>query len=152
VVLQVKLSTTTNAAWKKQEATILALGVVAEGCISGLLPHLSWVPFPLLESIPWFQNPLFSIVHLLSNNVFTCAWCCWLNQFPRKRNVWSCEYEMGFKEKIMIFAYCNIFVPLLEDKCPLVRNIICGHFHTTTSGLFEWNDTLGLLFIGIDFA
>jgi transportin-1 len=52
VVLQVRVSTTTDAAWKEQEAAVLALGVVAEGCISGLLPHLSWVPLPLLESIP----------------------------------------------------------------------------------------------------
>jgi hypothetical protein len=54
VVLQVKLSTTTNIAWKEWEVVILALDVVAEGCISGFLPHLSWVPLPLLESIPWF--------------------------------------------------------------------------------------------------
>jgi hypothetical protein len=76
VVLQVKLSTTIDEAWKEWEAIILALGVVAEGCIIGLLLHLSRVPFPLLESIPWFQNLLFSAAHLLSNHVSTCAWCC----------------------------------------------------------------------------
>jgi transportin-1 len=54
VVLQVRLSTTTNVTWIEWEVAILALGVVAEGCISGLLLHLSWVPLPLLESIPWF--------------------------------------------------------------------------------------------------
>jgi hypothetical protein len=54
VVLQVKLSTTINVAWKEWEATILALGVVVEGCIIGLLLHLSRVPFPFLEFIPWF--------------------------------------------------------------------------------------------------
>jgi hypothetical protein len=43
VVLQVRLSTTADAAWKEREAAVLALGAVAEGCISGLLPHLSRV-------------------------------------------------------------------------------------------------------------
>jgi hypothetical protein len=76
VVLQVKLSTTTDATWKEQEVAVLALGGVVEGCIYGLLPHLSWVPLPLLESIPWFQNPLFSTTCLLNNHVSTCAWCC----------------------------------------------------------------------------
>jgi len=42
--VQVRLSTTTDAAWKEWEAAVLALGAVAEGCISGLLPHLSQVP------------------------------------------------------------------------------------------------------------
>lgn len=40
VVLQVRLSTTTDATRKKREATKLALGVVVEGCIFGLLLHL----------------------------------------------------------------------------------------------------------------
>jgi transportin-1 len=43
-LVQVRLSTTTDAAWKEREAAVLALGAVAEGCISGLLPHLSQVP------------------------------------------------------------------------------------------------------------
>jgi hypothetical protein len=43
-LVQVRLSTTTDAAWKEREAAVLALGAVAEGCISGLLPHMSQVP------------------------------------------------------------------------------------------------------------
>jgi transportin-1 len=42
-LVQVRLSTTADAAWKEREAAVLALGAVAEGCISGLLPHLSRV-------------------------------------------------------------------------------------------------------------
>ncbi len=48
--LQARLSATTDSAWKEQEAAVLALGAVAEGCISGLLPHLSQVPFSWTHS------------------------------------------------------------------------------------------------------
>jgi hypothetical protein len=65
-------TTTTYVGWKKQEATILALGAVVEGWISGLLLHLSHVPLPLLEFIPWFQNPLFFTTRLLRNHVCGC--------------------------------------------------------------------------------
>jgi hypothetical protein len=39
----VRLSATKDSAWEEKEAAILALGAVAEGCISGLLPHLAQV-------------------------------------------------------------------------------------------------------------
>ncbi|CAK9221083.1 unnamed protein product [Sphagnum troendelagicum] len=51
-LVQVRLSTTADSAWKEREAAVLALGAVAEGCISGLLPHLSRIVaflVPLLE-------------------------------------------------------------------------------------------------------
>jgi transportin-1 len=51
-LVQARLSATTDSAWKEQEAAVLALGAVAEGCISGLLPHLSQIVaffVPLLE-------------------------------------------------------------------------------------------------------
>lgn len=38
-----RLSTSEDSAWEQKEAAILALGAVAEGCISGLLPHLAQV-------------------------------------------------------------------------------------------------------------
>jgi hypothetical protein len=41
--MKVRLSATKDSAWEEKEAAILALGAVAEGCISGLLPHLAQV-------------------------------------------------------------------------------------------------------------
>lgn len=41
--LQAKLSTSDDETWKEREAAVLALGAIAEGCISGLYPHLSEV-------------------------------------------------------------------------------------------------------------
>jgi hypothetical protein len=43
---------------------------------------------------------------------------------------------MALKEKLTGFVDCNIFVALLEDKCPLNGLSLVGHFHATTSGLF----------------
>ncbi|KAH9541786.1 hypothetical protein CY35_14G084100 [Sphagnum magellanicum] len=51
-LVQARLSATTDSAWKEREVSVLALGAVAEGCISGLLPHLSQIVaffVPLLE-------------------------------------------------------------------------------------------------------
>lgn len=47
-----RLSTTEDSEWVQKEAAILALGAVAEGCISGLLPHLAQVlVFLLVDQI-----------------------------------------------------------------------------------------------------
>jgi transportin-1 len=43
--LQVRLAPSKDARWEEKEAAILALGAVAEGCISGLLPHLAQVGY-----------------------------------------------------------------------------------------------------------
>ncbi|KAG4148994.1 hypothetical protein ERO13_D05G317050v2 [Gossypium hirsutum] len=40
-LFQAKLAATGDEAWKDREAAVLALGVVGEGCINGLYPHLS---------------------------------------------------------------------------------------------------------------
>ncbi|KAF5200361.1 transportin-1-like, partial [Thalictrum thalictroides] len=59
--VQTKLASTDDATWKEREAAVLALGAVAEGCISGLYPHLPEIvsflipllddKFPLIRSI-----------------------------------------------------------------------------------------------------
>ena len=41
--VQIPLSASGDEAWKDREAASLALGTIAEGCISGLYPHLSEV-------------------------------------------------------------------------------------------------------------
>ncbi|KAF9600199.1 hypothetical protein IFM89_005023 [Coptis chinensis] len=56
-----KLASTDDAVWKEREAAVLALGAIAEGCISGLYPHLPEIvsflipllddKFPLIRSI-----------------------------------------------------------------------------------------------------
>lgn len=48
--LQTNLSASSDEAWKEREAAVLALGAVAEGCISGLYPHLTEVIFCCLIS------------------------------------------------------------------------------------------------------
>ncbi|TQD70957.1 hypothetical protein C1H46_043515 [Malus baccata] len=41
--VQAKLATSGDETWKGREAAVLALGAIAEGCISGLYPHLNEV-------------------------------------------------------------------------------------------------------------
>lgn len=69
-VVQAKLSSTDDLAWKEREAAVLALGAVAEGCINGLYPHLSEIvafltpllddKFPLIRSISCWTLSRFS--------------------------------------------------------------------------------------------
>ncbi|XP_034227487.1 transportin-1 isoform X3 [Prunus dulcis] len=39
--VQTKLATSEDETWKEREAAVLALGAIAEGCITGLYPHLT---------------------------------------------------------------------------------------------------------------
>ncbi|OAY80367.1 Transportin-1, partial [Ananas comosus] len=60
-LIQQKLSSTGDAAWKEREAAVLAIGAIAEGCINGLYDHLPGIvdflirlledKFPLIRSI-----------------------------------------------------------------------------------------------------
>ncbi|KAL7206995.1 hypothetical protein ACSBR2_019648 [Camellia fascicularis] len=69
-VVQAKLSTNDDETWKEREAAVLALGAIAEGCISGLYPHLSEIvaflipllddKFPLIRSISCWTVSRFS--------------------------------------------------------------------------------------------
>ncbi|XP_031260063.1 transportin-1 isoform X2 [Pistacia vera] len=69
-IIQAKLATSGDAAWKDREAAVLALGAVAEGCINGLYPHLSEIvaflipllddKFPLIRSISCWTLSRFS--------------------------------------------------------------------------------------------
>ncbi|OWM80444.1 transportin-1 [Punica granatum] len=69
-IIQAKLSATGDDAWKEREAAVLALGAVAEGCISGLYPHLAEIiaflipllddKFPLIRSITCWTLSRFS--------------------------------------------------------------------------------------------
>ncbi|XP_040948653.1 uncharacterized protein [Gossypium hirsutum] len=73
VLSNAKLAATGDEAWKDREAAVLALGVVGEGCINGLYPHLSEVTcveeeavlsqeaYILLyakQGIPWFSTAI----------------------------------------------------------------------------------------------
>ncbi|KAL2543499.1 Transportin-1 [Forsythia ovata] len=69
-IIQANLSATGDATWKDREAAVLALGAIAEGCISGLYPHLSEIitflipllddNFPLIRSISCWTLSRFS--------------------------------------------------------------------------------------------
>ncbi|CAN6438973.1 unnamed protein product [Victoria cruziana] len=69
-LVQAKLSTAEDAAWKEREAAVLALGAIAEGCYSGLYPHLPEIvafltpllddKFPLIRSITCWTLSRFS--------------------------------------------------------------------------------------------
>ncbi|KAL2543633.1 Transportin-1 [Forsythia ovata] len=69
-IIQANLSATGDATWKDREAAVLALGAIAEGCISGLYPHLSQIitflipllddNFPLIRSISCWTLSRFS--------------------------------------------------------------------------------------------
>jgi len=41
--LQQNLARTDDDSWKERETAVLSLGAIAEGCISGLYPHLPQV-------------------------------------------------------------------------------------------------------------
>ncbi|KAL6579994.1 hypothetical protein OROMI_008018 [Orobanche minor] len=68
--VQSKLSTSGDETWKEREAAVLALGTIADGCISGLYPHLSQIvafliplvddKFPLIRSISCWTLSRFS--------------------------------------------------------------------------------------------
>ncbi|GMN38220.1 hypothetical protein TIFTF001_007452 [Ficus carica] len=69
-LFQTNLSASSDEAWKEREAAVLALGAVAEGCISGLYPHLTEIiaflipllddKFPLIRSISCWTISRFS--------------------------------------------------------------------------------------------
>ncbi|XP_073105392.1 transportin-1 isoform X1 [Elaeis guineensis] len=69
-LIQQKLSTANDSAWKEREAAVLAIGAIAEGCISGLYPHLPEIiaflipllddKFPLIRSITCWTLSRFS--------------------------------------------------------------------------------------------
>ncbi|KAG1363579.1 putative Transportin-1 [Cocos nucifera] len=70
LLIQQKLSTTNDSAWKEREAAVLAIGAIAEGCINGLYPHLPEIiaflipllddKFPLIRSITCWTLSRFS--------------------------------------------------------------------------------------------
>ena len=43
VILQQNLARIDDDAWKEREAAVLTIGAIAEGCITGLFPHLPQV-------------------------------------------------------------------------------------------------------------
>ena len=43
VILQQNLARTDDDSWKEREAAVLSIGAIAEGCITGLYPHLPQV-------------------------------------------------------------------------------------------------------------
>ena len=56
-ILQQNLARTDDESWKEREAAVLSIGAIAEGCITGLYPHLPQVtsdifiaPYTLQES------------------------------------------------------------------------------------------------------
>ncbi|XP_038900875.1 transportin-1 isoform X1 [Benincasa hispida] len=69
-IVEVNLSANGDEAWKEREAAVLALGAIAEGCISGLYPHLPEIvtflipllddKFPLIRSISCWTLSRFS--------------------------------------------------------------------------------------------
>lgn len=69
-VVQAELAAIDDAVWKEREAAVLAIGAIAEGCITGLYPHLSEIvaflipllddKFPLIRSISCWTLSRFS--------------------------------------------------------------------------------------------
>ncbi|KAL6501642.1 Transportin-1 [Orobanche gracilis] len=80
-IVQAKLSTAGDEAWKDREAAVLALGAIGEGCINGLYPHLFEIigflipllddKFPLIRSISCWTLSRFSkyIVQVTAHQV-----------------------------------------------------------------------------------
>ncbi|XP_024929147.1 transportin-1 isoform X1 [Ziziphus jujuba] len=58
LLIEAKLSTSGDEAWKEREAAAFALGAIADDCSAGLLPHLP--EFPLIWSICCWRLSRFS--------------------------------------------------------------------------------------------
>lgn len=118
-----------NTEWKYREAGVLALGAIAEGCMSGIVQHLH-------QLVPYLFNCLKDSEHLVrAITCWTlgryCAWC--LDPTPPGQDFFTplingllqCVLD---KSKRVQEAACSAFATVEEEACdalvPFLDNIL----------------------------
>ncbi|BBH09835.1 transportin 1 [Prunus dulcis] len=105
--VQTKLATSEDETWKEREAAVLALGAIAEGCITGLYPHLTEIVaflIPLLDD-------KFPLIRSIS---------CWTLSRFSKFIVQGVEHQVGYEQ----------FDKVLVDNNKRVQEAACSAFAT----------------------
>ncbi|PQQ14460.1 transportin-1 isoform X2 [Prunus yedoensis var. nudiflora] len=112
--VQTKLATSEDETWKEREAAVLALGAIAEGCITGLYPHLTEIVaflIPLLDD-------KFPLIRSIS---------CWTLSRFSKFIVQGVEHQVGYEQ------FDKVLVGLLRrilDNNKRVQEAACSAFAT----------------------
>jgi transportin-1 len=113
-LVQVRLSKTEDSAWEQKEAAILALGAVAEGCISGLLPHLTQIVAYL---VPFMEDGR-PLVRSIS---------CWtLSRYSK----WIVQVAQSEEGQQQFDAILNGLLRRILDKHKRVQEAACSAFAT----------------------
>ncbi|XP_024399109.1 transportin-1 [Physcomitrium patens] len=113
-LVQVRLSTTEESAWVQKEAAILALGAVAEGCISGLSPHLAQIVVYLVS----FMEDTRPLVRSIS---------CWtLSRYSK----WIAEVAQSPEGQLQFDAILKGLLRRILDPHKRVQEAACSAFAT----------------------
>ncbi|KAG4160283.1 hypothetical protein ERO13_D02G227200v2 [Gossypium hirsutum] len=109
-IIEANLSATGDEAWRDKEAAVLALGVIARGCINGLYPRLSEIVASL---IPLLDHK-FTLIRSTS---------CWtLSQFS-KYIVQDSGNKKGYEQFDMVLT---AFLQRISDTNKLVQGAACS--------------------------
>ncbi|KAK9728992.1 hypothetical protein K7432_000629 [Basidiobolus ranarum] len=145
-----------HAEWKHKECGILALGAIAEGCMSGIEPHLpDLVPF-LLQSLN-DPKPLVRSITCWTLGRYA-RWCVFPAQ-PEDRSKYFEPLLEGLlrmvldNNKRVQEAGCSAFATLEEEACeelipylePILRNLIFAFQKYQQKNLLILYDAIGTL-------
>ncbi|KAA3448583.1 transportin-1 [Gossypium australe] len=109
-IIEANLSATGDEAWREKEAAVLALGVIARGCINGLYPRLSEIVASL---IPLLDHK-FTLIRSTS---------CWtLSQFS-KYIVQDSGNKKGYEQFDMVLT---ALLQRISDTNKLVQGAACS--------------------------
>ena len=116
VLLPILKETLFHAEWEVKESGILALGAIAEGCMSGMVPHLS-------ELVPYLINCLSDKKALVRS--ITCwtlsRYAHWVCQQPHEQYLKPLMSELLKRildsNKRVQEAACSAFAALEEEAC-----------------------------------
>ena len=116
VLLPILKETLFHAEWEVKESGILALGAIAEGCMSGMVPHLS-------ELVPYLINCLSDKKALVRS--ITCwtlsRYAHWVCQQPHEQYLKPLMSELLKRildsNKRVQEAACSAFATLEEEAC-----------------------------------
>ncbi|KAG0595592.1 hypothetical protein M758_UG179600 [Ceratodon purpureus] len=113
-LVQVRLASSKDARWEEKEAAILALGAVAEGCISGLLPHLTQIITYLIS----FMEDVRPLVRSIS---------CWtLSRYSK----WIVQVAQSPEGQSQFDAVLKGLLQRILDSNKRVQEAACSAFAT----------------------
>ncbi|XP_073106539.1 transportin-1 isoform X2 [Elaeis guineensis] len=162
-LIQQKLSTTNDSAWKEREAAVLAIGAIAEGCINGLYPHLPEAVCILLQIIA-FLIPLLDDKFPLIRSI-----TCWTLSRFSKYIIQGIDDQNGSEQfdKVLIGllrrildtnkrvqeAACSAFATLEEEAAEelvphlevILQHLLCAYSKYQRRNLRIVYDAIGTL-------